>query len=83
MVASTIDAEDRSRSAFLLKAGFTLLVGASGGLVSFFADAGVEFAAVAVLVGLVVGAALTWFVARSLRQIRPEGLAERRKRSQR
>jgi len=78
MVESSIDADDRTRSAFVLKALFTGLVGASAGLVSVQANASLEFVLAAVLAGLCIGVMLTWFVVRNLRRVKPEGLAKRR-----
>lgn len=78
MVDSSIDADDRTRSAFLLKAFFTGLVGASAGLVSVQANASLEFTFAAVLAGLCIGVVLTWFVVRNIRRVQPEGLAKRR-----
>lgn len=80
MVGSSVSPEDRSRAALLFKTGFTLLVGLSAGLVSTQADASTEFTLAAVLVGIVVGAVMTWFVAREIRRVQPDGLEERRKR---
>lgn len=78
MVEPSIDAAERDRSAFVLKALFTALVGASAGLVSIQAGADLEFVVAAVLVGLVVGAVMTWFVVRNIRRVQPEGLQKRR-----
>lgn len=80
MVGSSIDADDRSQAALAFKVGFTLLVGVSAGLVSVQVGAGTEFVLAAVAVGTAVGAVLTWFVVRELRQVQPDGLAERRRR---
>lgn len=78
MVESSIDVEDRDRFALVLKVLFTVLVGASGGLVSIQAGADRGFVLGAVAVGLVVGAVMTWFVVRNLRGVQPEGLRKRR-----
>ncbi len=80
MVGSSIDAADRSRAALWFKLGFTLLVGLSAGLVSLQVGASSEFTLAAVVVGTAIGAVMTWFVARELRRIQPDGLAERRTR---
>lgn len=80
MVESSVTPEDRSRAAVLFKTGFTLLVGLSAGLVSVHADASLEFTLAAMLVGTIIGAGMTWFVARELRRVQPDGLAERRNR---
>lgn len=78
MVESSIDPDDRNRFALVMKVLLTLLVGASGGLVSIQAGGDREFVVAAVLVGLVVGAVLTWFVVRNLRSVLPEGVEKRR-----
>ena len=78
MVEPSIDAEQRDRSALVLKALFTAMVGASGGLVSIQAGADPEFVLAAVAVGLVVGAVMTWFVVRNIRRVQPEGMQKRR-----
>lgn len=80
MVGSSVTPADRSRAAVLFKTGFTLLVGLSAGLVSVQADASLEFTLAAMMVGTVLGAGMTWFVARELRRVQPDGLTERRKR---
>lgn len=80
MVGSSVSPEDRSRAAIFLKAGFTLLVGISAGLVSLQVNASLEFILAAMLAGTIIGAAMTWFVAREIRRVQPDGLAERRNR---
>ena len=78
MVEPSIDIRQRDRSALVLKALLTAMVGASGGLVSTQAGADTEFVLAAVAVGLVVGAVMTWFVARNIRRVQPEGIHKRR-----
>lgn len=78
MVEPSIDIRQRDRSALVLKALLTAMVGASGGLVSIQAGADTEFVLAAVAVGLVVGAVMTWFVARNIRRVQPEGIHKRR-----
>lgn len=80
MVGSSITPEERGRAALLFKVGFTLLVGLSAGLVSVQVNAGLEFTLAAMLIGTLVGAVMTWFVAREIRRVQPDGLAERRRR---
>lgn len=79
MVGPSTSEDDRSRSALRLKAGFVLLVGASAGIVAYRADATLAQAAVVVVAGLLLGLALVWFVARNLRQLRPDGTDRRLK----
>lgn len=78
MVEPSIDADQRGRSALVLKALFTAMVGASAGLVSIQAGADTEFVLGAVAVGLVIGAVMTWFVVRNIRRVQPEGMKKRR-----
>lgn len=83
MVGPSFTDDDRQRTARRLQLGFVLLVGASGALVAY--QGGADGTVVAASFGgsLVVGAVLTWFVARSLQQIRPEGMQERIERRRR
>jgi membrane associated rhomboid family serine protease len=78
MVEPRIDAEQRNRSALVLKLLFTLTVGVSGGLVSIQAGGDTQFALTAAAIGLVVGAVMTWFVSRNIRRVQPEGIQKRR-----
>ena len=78
MVEPSIDPEERNRSALLLKALFTVMVGVSGGLVSIQAGSDTQFALTAAAIGLVVGAVMTWFVSRNIRRVQPEGIQKRR-----
>lgn len=80
MVGPSISNDDRLRTTRLFKVGFTLLVGLSGALVAFQGDAGIEIIGIAFVVGLAIGGVLTWFVARNLRAIQPEGMRERQRR---
>lgn len=63
MVEPSVTDEDRARFSRQLKAGFVLLVGASGGLVSLQVDPSPLQVAGAVAGGLVVGALLVWYLA--------------------
>ncbi|WP_313695831.1 hypothetical protein [Halorarum halobium] len=71
MVGPSMTEEDRRLASRRLKGGFVLLVGASAALVSLQADASLVQTAVAVVVALVVGVALLWFVLRLLRELQP------------
>lgn len=70
MVESSITDEQRRSFRRRLAGGFVLLVGASSGLVAVQARASVEEIAVAVVVGLVLGSLLAWYLARIGRQYR-------------
>ena len=78
MVGPSFSEDQRTRRARFLKGGFTLLVGVSGAIVAFHAGGGREFVGASFVGGLLLGAVLTWFVARNLRAIQPEGMEERR-----
>lgn len=72
MVGPSITKEKRDATNRRLKIGLVLLVGVSGGLVSLQADpTPVQIAAV-VGVSLLIGAALTWFVVRTLKEFSPK-----------
>lgn len=83
MVGPSFSEDQRTRRAQLLKVGLTLLVGVSGAIVAFHAGGGWEFVGASFVGGLLLGAVLTWFVARNLRAIQPEGMQERRERERR
>lgn len=83
MVGPSFSPDERDQTARLLKAGFALLVGVSGALVAFQGGASVDIIGVAFVACLVVGVILTWFVARNLRAIQPEGMQKRRDRERR
>jgi divalent metal cation (Fe/Co/Zn/Cd) transporter len=55
-----------------LQLGFVLLIGLSGVLVSIQVGAGLRFALLAGVAGVAVGAVVTWFVVRNLREVMPE-----------
>ncbi|WP_435118977.1 hypothetical protein [Halolamina sp. C58] len=55
-----------------LQLGFVLLIGLSGVFVSIQAGAGLQFALLAGVAGLAVGAVVTWFVVRNLRDVMPD-----------
>jgi hypothetical protein len=57
-----MSSEERSEGAFKIKIGATLVVGVSMGLITLQGDVPLWMTGVAVLAGLVVGAALVWFV---------------------
>lgn len=80
MVGPSFSDDDRVRTSRLLKIGFVLLVAISGALIAYQSGAGGAVVAASFGGGLVAGAVLTWFVARNLREIQPEGLRERRER---
>ena len=71
MVGPSTSDDERRTAALRFKAGFVLLVGLSGGLVAFSVGASTSEVAAVVVAGLLVGAALTWWLVRSYRQIRP------------
>ena len=73
MVGPSTTDDERRTAALRFKVGFVLLVGLSGGLVAVSVDATTTQIAVVVAGGLVVGAALMWWLLRSYRQIRPGG----------
>lgn len=57
-----MSSDERSEGALKIKVGATLIVGLSMGLITLQGDVPLWVTGVAVLVGLVVGAALVWFV---------------------
>ncbi|GAB7012094.1 hypothetical protein [Halolamina salina] len=63
---------DWNNGSLTLQAGFVLLIGLSGVFVSIQAGAGIRFALLAGVAGLAVGAVVTWFVVRNLRQVMPD-----------
>lgn len=64
MVDSSITDEQRRSFRRRLAGGFVLLVGASAGLVAVRAQASAIEIGVAIAVGLVLGGALAWYLAR-------------------
>jgi lysozyme family protein len=68
MVDSSISDEQRRSFRRRLAGGFVLLVGASAGLVALQAQASAVEIAAAVGVGIAVGGALAWYLARVGRQ---------------
>lgn len=62
MVEPSIDDDDREAFLLRFRIGFALLVGASMGLISLHADAGMSTAAGATAGGALVGALLAWWV---------------------
>jgi lysozyme family protein len=72
MVGPSITKAERDETNRRLKIGMVLLIGASGGLVSLQADPTPAQVAAAIGVSLVIGAALTWFVVRTLREFAPQ-----------
>lgn len=77
MVRSSITESDRKRAVWRLKAGLVVLVAVSAGIVAYQAGATGTALWAAVAGGTVVGGLLTWFVARNLRQVQPDGLRDR------
>lgn len=69
MVGPTTTDEARRSANAKLKVGFVLLVGFSPGLVVLQAGGSLTQVSAAVGAGLVVGLALTWYLAHSLRRI--------------
>lgn len=78
-MAGPISEEDRERTMTRLKAGVVLLVGVSGGLITSQGDASLEVVVAAVAGGLLVGAALVWFLFPSVEQLSPGSDREYRK----
>ncbi|WP_435063828.1 hypothetical protein [Halobaculum sp. EA56] len=72
MVGPSISDEERVATNNRLKIGMVLLVGVSGGLVALQLDPTPAQVAAAVGVSLLVGAVLTWFVVRTLREFSPK-----------
>ena len=70
-MADPISREDRERTMTRLKAGTVLLVGVSGGLITSQGEASWTVVAAAVAAGLVVGAALVWFLFPDLEDVSP------------
>ena len=70
-MAGPISREDRARTMTRLKVGVVLLVGLSGGLITSQGEADWPVVAAAVLSGLVVGAALVWFLFPDLADVSP------------
>lgn len=81
MVGPSVSDDERLRTTRMLKAGFVLLIAASGALVAYQGGGDATLVAASFAGCLVVGAALTWFVVRNLRQIQPEGMRTRRNRA--
>ena len=65
-------AGDGDYGSLALQAGFVLLIGLSGVLVSIQAGSSTRFALLAGVAGLVVGVVVTWFVVRNLREVMPD-----------
>jgi membrane associated rhomboid family serine protease len=78
-MAGPISREDRERTMTRLKLGTVLLVGVSGGLITSQGEAAWPVAAAAVVGGLVVGAALVWFLFPDLEDLSPGTDREYRK----
>ena len=57
-----IPSADRESLAFRLKVGFSLVIGASAGLITLQGDVPLAVTGLVALVGLVFGAVVTWFV---------------------
>ena len=78
-MAGPISREDRERTMTRLKVGVVLLVGLSGGLITSQGETDLSVVAAAVLGGLVVGAALVWFLFPDLEDLSPGTDREYRK----
>lgn len=65
-------AADRNYGSLALQVGFVLIIGLSGVFVSIQAGSGPRFALLAGVAGLIVGAVITWFVVRNLREVMPD-----------
>lgn len=72
MVGPSISKAERDATNRRLKIGMVLLIGLSGGLVSLQVDPTPMQVVAAVAVSLVIGAALTWFVVRTLKEFSPK-----------
>ncbi|WP_277553007.1 hypothetical protein [Halobaculum limi] len=72
MVGPSITKAERDATNRRLKIGMVLLIGLSGGLVSLQVDPTPMQVVAAVAVSLVIGAALTWFVVRTLEEFSPK-----------
>lgn len=66
-----ISRSDRAKTLRRLKVGTVLLVGLSAGLISVQGDASLELVAGAVVGGLLLGAALVWYLFPDLEAIAP------------
>lgn len=78
-MAGPISEKDRQRTMTRLKVGVVLLVGVSGGLITSQGDASLEVVVAAVAGGLLVGAALVWYLFPSIEQVSPGSDREYRK----
>lgn len=78
MVGPSFSEDERERTSRRLKVGFVGLVGASAGLVALQVGSTLPQLVAVVAAGLAVGAVLTWFVARNLRELTPEDPRRRR-----
>ncbi|MFC6824759.1 hypothetical protein [Halopelagius fulvigenes] len=72
MVGPSMTDEERDEANRLLRAGFVLLVAASGALVAFQSGGGLTFVAAGFVGGLVAGLSLLWFLMRWLREFKPD-----------
>jgi hypothetical protein len=66
-----ISDEERARTMLWAKVALVLLVGASAGLITSQGDASLEVVGGAIGVGLLVGAALAWYLFPSVEEISP------------
>ena len=74
MVGPSLTDDERDSANRRLQLGFVLLVGVSGGMVAFEAGGTPVQLAVGVAGGLLIGAALLWFVLRTFDEVRtPRG----------
>ena len=71
--------EERERTMSRLKIGTVFLVGLSAGLITSQGDASLAVVAAAVLLGLLVGAALVWFLFPSIETLAPASNREYRR----
>lgn len=65
-----VSSEERSAFALKVKLALTGLVGASAGLIALQADASLAAVGMAVVGGMIAGAALIWFVFRGVGDVR-------------
>ena len=63
--------EERARTLLWMKVGLALLVGVSAGLITSQGDASLEVVLGAVGGGLLVGAALAWYLVPSVEEVSP------------
>jgi cell division protein FtsW (lipid II flippase) len=70
-VVDPVSEDDRRRTLWRAKIASVALVGGSAGLITLQGDAGLAAVAVAVVVGLCLGAALVWYLFPDLETLAP------------